>query len=256
MVIYSTLHIWWARRPLAGCRAAVYAALRPAPTNSDQRRAEHTLIADLVKWEVTDPATMDAGVVAKAKRNLISPDAKGARRIPVVLDPFAGGGAIPLEAERLGCHAIANDLNPVAHIIQLATLEYAQNFSDLAGSSGSSLFSDNERPLIAEALEWSVGAIRQQVERDVKHFYQSTDGEVVIGYIWARTIQCPNPACRVEIPLMGSWWLCKKPKKKVALKPITESTSKIIEFEVLEGDEIDFDPHKCSGYFFLNFMQL
>jgi putative DNA methylase len=159
-----------------------------------------------------------------------------------VLDPFAGGGAIPLEAERLGCHAIANDLNPVAHIIQLATLEYAQNFSDLAGSSGSSLFSDNERPLIAEALEWSVGAIRQQVERDVKHFYQSTDGEVVIGYIWARTIQCPNPACRVEIPLMGSWWLCKKPKKNVALKPITESTSKIIEFEVLEGDEIDFDP--------------
>jgi putative DNA methylase len=220
----STLHIWWARRPLAACRAAIYAALRPAPTSAQQRDAEHELIEDLVRWESTDPALMSGNVVADARQHI----AEFTKQRPVVLDPFSGGGAIPLEAARLGCRAIANDLNPVAHIIELATLKYAQQFAPI-------------RPILTEALEWYMGQVQARVKSKVGHLYPTSDQEKVLGYIWARTIQCPNPACRAEIPLMGSWWLAKKANKTIALRPRPNPNKSVVEFSIVEGDEIDFD---------------
>lgn len=155
----STLHIWWARRPLAACRAAVFASLIPdpddpecpeefrklvmdilgkskfQPTNGDGSSIEDTprnrcleFIKHLVRWENSnnhdyiDPARK---LIAAAHR-FLHPDAEG--EAPKVLDPFAGGGAIPLEALRLGCEAHAIDLNPVAHLIQLCTLVYPQKY--------------------------------------------------------------------------------------------------------------------------------
>jgi len=239
----STLHIWWARRPLAACRAAIYAALRPAPRSVDDRSAEHALIEELVKWEVTDPSLMHSNAVAKATRLLRDSPGSGLSVPPVVLDPFAGGGAIPLEAARLGCHSISNDLNPVAHIIQLATLTYAQKFSSVnANSDATSLFEGDGRPLLTEGLERCMRLVKERVEAEVGKLYPVAQNETVLAYIWARTIQCPNPACRSEIPLMGSWWLCKRENKQVALKPLPDPAAKSVHFEILEGDRIDFDP--------------
>ncbi|MCA9633132.1 MAG: DUF1156 domain-containing protein, partial [Myxococcales bacterium] len=240
----STLHIWWARRPLAACRAAIYAALRPAPSDTQTRADEHALIADLVKWEATLPDAMEKNSVAKARQRVL--EANVARRghnvPPAVLDPFAGGGAIPLEAGRLGCVAIANDLNPVAHIIELATLRFAQRFSDLRTAAPVSLLGDaGGKPLLIEALEWCLGRVQHDVERSVRDLYPSVRGEKVLGYIWARTVVCPNPACRAEIPLMGQWWLAKKKNKKVALRPVANTEQGRVDFDIAYEADIDFD---------------
>src|SRR5262249_1253877 len=156
----STLHIWWARRPLAACRAAVFASLVPDPDDAecpknfrslvmdllkqerfrptgetDGKKAEDTprnrcleFIKDLVKWENSNnPEFLDpARKLIAAAHKFLHPDTEW--DAPKVLDPFAGGGSIPLEALRLGCEAHAIDLNPVAHLIELCTLVYPQKY--------------------------------------------------------------------------------------------------------------------------------
>jgi putative DNA methylase len=240
----STIHMWWARRPLAACRAAIYAALRPAPVDAQTREEEHKLIADLVEWESTEPITMATNAVARARKGIL--DASNARSgqhgPPIVLDPFAGGGSIPLEAGRLGCTAIANDLNPVAHVIELATLRFAQQFSDLRAPAPKSLFGDPGKLLLIDALEWCLERIQKEVRLSVEDLYPHVRGENVLGYIWARTVTCPNPACRAEIPLMGQWWLAKKKNKRVALRPIPNTKQGRVDFEVAFDKEIDFNP--------------
>ncbi|MBK1643895.1 hypothetical protein CKO25_04305 [Thiocapsa imhoffii] len=133
----STLHLWWARRPLAACRAAVYAALVDAPVDDEERQRHHELLKKIVDWDLLDPSHPDHGLLKVAQANIArSHAARVARRHgshdgadrPRVLDPFSGGGAIPLEAQRLGCETYANDLNPVAHVIELGSI-YTLNVS-------------------------------------------------------------------------------------------------------------------------------
>ncbi|MCZ7543288.1 MAG: DUF1156 domain-containing protein [Anaerolineae bacterium] len=120
----STLHLWWARRPLVASRAAVFGALVPAPKDDAERKALAQEVIDLCRWKVSDDA------IARARQRIL--DANGGQP-PKVLDMFAGGGSIPLEALRLGCEAYALDLNPVAHLIELCTLVYPQQYGpDLA----------------------------------------------------------------------------------------------------------------------------
>jgi len=135
----STLHLWWARRPLVACRAAVYGALVPAPATPRARRERAKFVADLCKY----PG--DPRLIAQAQQHILEAHAArlsaetgqpvtvtdieaGRAPRPRVLDMFAGGGAIPLEALRLGCEAYALDLNPVAHLIELCTLVYPQQY--------------------------------------------------------------------------------------------------------------------------------
>jgi putative DNA methylase len=131
----STLHLWWARRPLAACRAAIYAAMVDAPKTKEERDRQHELIKKIVDWDVLEPSHADHGLLKVAAEDIRKAHAaRLARRSgktsadaherPRVLDPFAGGGAIPLEAQRLGCETFANDLNPVAHVIELGSIYY------------------------------------------------------------------------------------------------------------------------------------
>ena len=117
----STLHIWWARRPLASSRATNYAALIPAPKDIDEWNKKRQFIIDLCKWE----NSLRQDLIEKARKDILA--ANGGNP-PKVLDPFGGGGAIPLEALRLGCEVYSNDLNPVAVLIQKCTLEYPQKY--------------------------------------------------------------------------------------------------------------------------------
>jgi adenine-specific DNA methylase len=219
----STLHLWWARRPLASCRAMLLGLLLPdpcdplcpgdfkakarealskvqrtlGPEEGDLRKALLKFIADFANWDVAANRTyLD---VARALVKAAYPE-----ETPLVVDPFAGGGSIPLEALRVGCEAFASDLNPVACLILKVMLEDIPRHG----------------PELAEELRRVGAEIKQQAEQELAELYpKDPDGSVPIAYLWARTVRCEAPNCGAEIPLVRSFWLCKKPDRKRALRP-------------------------------------
>jgi putative DNA methylase len=214
----STLHVWWARRPLVVARAAVLGALLTESAEVDEK-----FIVNLCRWEVHDGDPGGRYLLEQARR-LIRQRFGG--QPPKVLDSFAGGGSIPLEALRLGAEAYAVEYNPVAYLILKATIEYPQRY-------GQKLASEVKR-----WGEWVLGRAR----RELAAFYPAVGGETPIAYIWSRTIRCPNPACGAEIPLFRQLWLARKANKKVALKPIPNRAAKRVDFAIVDGDAVDFDP--------------
>lgn len=219
----STLHIWWARRPLAASRATAYAALTPAPKNIDEWNRKREFIAQLCKWENSD----NQQLLEKARKEIL--EANGGVP-PKVLDPFGGGGSIPLEALRLGCETYSNDYNPVAVLIQKCTLEYPQKYGKPGyverevEEFGRKLVKKEhvDNVLLEDVKKWG-NWVLEQVKKEIGRFYPNDDdGSVPVGYIWARTIPCQNPSCGAEIPLMRQYWLAKKKNKKVALYPYIE----------------------------------
>jgi putative DNA methylase len=234
----STLHLWWARRPLAAARAVLFAQLvdDPSghpdrfPTEEDQRAERerlHKLIERLVVWE----NIRDEKLLAEA-RSEIYRSCDGAP--PAILDPFAGGGTIPLEAQRLGLEAHASDLNPVAVLINKALIEIPPKFHDqppvFPGLADSETVDwRGARGLAADVRAYGAW-MREQAEQRVGHLYPKatlSDGSkaTVIAWIWARTVTCPNPACGIEMPLVRSWWLGKKKGKEAYVVPeVVEDT--------------------------------
>jgi len=279
----STLHIWWARRPLAASRATAYAALVPTVDDPVEWQRQRDFIIELSRWE----NSLNQTLLEKARRDILEAHAQRlstergepvtvedieAGRVPPprVLDPFAGGGAIPLEALRLGCETYASDYNPVAVLILKATLEYPQKFGQpgvgatLAVAptpAQASLFDDDRdaelrtvNPLLEAVKKWGDWVL-EEARKELARFYPpDPDGSIPVGYIWARTIPCQNPGCGAEIPLMRQFWLAKKPKKRVALYP--EARDGRVTFRIvgdgpaLSGAEgyapwpEDFDPGK------------
>jgi putative DNA methylase len=228
----STLHIWWARRPLASSRASIYAALTPEPKDEEERLKRAQFICNLAKWE----NSLNKNLIERARAEILK---ENGGKPPKVLDPFAGGGAIPLEALRLGCETYASDLNPVAVLIEKATLEYPQKYGREKVESNN--FGDKEtNPLLEDVKNWG-NWVLEEAMKEIGRFYPSEpDGSIPVGYIWARTVKCQNPACGAEIPLVRQTWLAKKDKKKVAYKVIPKGNQ--IEFEIREGEAIDSDP--------------
>jgi len=227
----STLHIWWARRPLASSRASVYAALTPAPKDEEERLKRAQFIAELSRWE----NSLNARYIERAREDILK--ANGGVP-PRVLDPFAGGGSIPLEALRLGCETYASDLNPVAMLIEKCTLEYPQKYGR---KKVDSFFGGEEvNPLVEDVRKWGEWVL-EEARKEIGKFYPpEDDGSIPVGYIWARTAKCGNPACGAEIPLVRQTWLANKDNKKVAYK-IVPNKNKVV-FEIREGKRIDFDP--------------
>ncbi len=224
----STLHLWWARRPLAACRAMLMALLLPDPGDPHcpagfKQAARRILLAHPMRptrWDtevktdeglrqvllafVGDLADWDNAANAqylKASRELVR--AAYGDETPLVADPFAGGGAIPLEALRLGCDAFASDLNPVACLINKVLLE------DIP----------RQGPGLAEEVRRAGAEIKAAAEKELSRFYPpDPDGARPIAYLWARTVRCEQPNCGCEIPLVRSFWLCKKPARRLALR--------------------------------------
>jgi len=253
----STLHIWWARRPLAASRATALAALLP----DDPERHEELLafVRDIAPWEVVSNG--NAPQIEKARERIR--EAFGGRA-PRVLDPFAGGGAIPLEALRLGCETYALDYNPVAVLINKAVLEFPQKFGrpdqvkavPLPPASQNQSRTDGrlldvevepvENPLLQAVSAWGRW-ILEEAHKELEQFYlKDADGSIPVGYIWARTLPCQNPACGAEIPLMRQTWLAKKDKKKIALRLIPNQHARRIDAQIVwaDGRPIDFDPEE------------
>lgn len=221
----STLHLYWARRPLATARAVLFAQLvddpaaRPEefPTEEAQaaeRARLHDLLGRLVQWENSnDEALLAAARAEIAKSN--------GGQLPAVLDPFAGGGSIPLEAQRLGLAAHASDLNPLAVLLNKALLELPPRFAGAApvhpGPAGQTHYARAEG--LAEDVRHYGRWLRDAAARRIGHLYPSAlapDGtrHTVIAWIWARTVRSPNPAHPLEVPLAKSWWLSKKKGKE------------------------------------------
>ena len=268
----STLHLWWARRPLASSRAVLMALLMPDPcdphcpegfkgrarelllamrgrpsgwdstTQTDEglRQVILKFIADFANWDnaakaeylvpvpdgfvdtgkspptpdsrasgndgqvkrVSDIRHIQMETVLETGRGLVQ--AAHPEETPLVVDPFAGGGSIPLEALRLGCEAFASDLTPVACLILKMMLEEIPRHG----------------PGLADELRKAGAAIKAKTEKELAELYpKDPDGATPIAYLWARTVRCEAPNCGAEIPLMRSMWLCRKPNRKWALKP-------------------------------------
>lgn len=236
----STLHIWWARRPLAASRASILAALVPDPGDEKKRKELKKSIAEISKWENSN----NKELLEKARNLIKKAYPKGP---PKVLDCFAGGGSIPLEALRFGCETYAMDLNPVAVLILKATLEYPQKYGQSkkikVKKEGELLETEREiNPLVEDVKKWG-NWVLEEARKELKRFYpEEPDGSIPVGYIWARTLECQNPSCGAEIPLMRQFWLCKKPNKKIAFKLVIDKKNKKINFKIVKDKEIDSDP--------------
>lgn len=230
----STLHTWWARRPLASSRASIYAALTPEPKDEEERIRRSEFIHNLSKYE----NSLNKDLIGRAKKEILEANSGVS---PKVLDPFAGGGAIPLEASRLGCETYASDLNPVAVLIERSTVEFPQKYGSSKKIKTHDLSIEKEvNPLIEDVKKWGEWVL-QETKKEIGKFYPTeSNGSIPMGYIWARTVKCNKPSCNAEIPLMRQTWLAKKDNKKVAYKVIPKG--KRIDFEIREGKTIDFDP--------------
>ncbi len=292
----STLHLWWARRPLPASRAIVFASIVPDPDDPDcpaefrqavikylrdevpailkgyrRGRIVHnnadpyqpyqglddtprnrllTFIAKfspewlefekgksqnqpspaemlddrcLTKWETSDPGNEQGAMILKIARDLVKIANHG--EAPRVIDPFSGGGAIPLEATRLGCQAIANDYNPVAYLVLRSTCEFAKKFGvkgirtveieEFGHLSKRNI--DVPNILKHDVEQWCRRILQNAIKKAGALYPPGKDGKPIIGYFWARTVACSNPSCKAEIPLIKTLILANKPNKQISL---------------------------------------
>jgi putative DNA methylase len=250
----STLHLWWARRPLAACRAVLFASLvddpssRPEefPTEADQDRERQRLfrlIEELVKWENSNNKQIFAAAHQEILKSTNS-------NLPPISDPFCGGGSIPLEAQRLGLKANASDLNPVAVLITKALMEIPPQFAGRppvhpmpqGRMSGKGMW-EGAHGLSAD-IRYYGQWMRDRASERIAHIYPKVrltkehgGGEAtVIAWLWARTVQCPNPACGARMPLIRTFALSTKAGKKVRIQPHIDTITKSIRFDVQMGD--------------------
>ena len=260
----STLHLWWARRPLAAARAVIWSSLvddpssHPElfPTEEDQYKERQRLfkiLEDLVVWENSN----NEAVLSLAKAEIMKSTDNNP---PALLDPFAGGGAIPLEAQRLGLEAHAHDLNPVAVMINKAMIEIPPRFANRApvnpdsrrmGDTGWTGASG-----LAEDVRYYGEWIKQGAFKRIGHLYpkvkvpQSQGGgeATVIAWIWARTVKCQNPACGCEMPLANSFDISKKKSKEAWVHPVFDYDKKYISYEIRSGKNTEnISPKMARG---------
>ena len=236
----STLHLWWARRPLATARAVIWSSLvddpsghpEQFPTEEAQKQERERLfgiLTRLVKWENSN----DEGILAEAKAEIMKSTNNNP---PALLDPFAGGGAIPLEAQRLGLEAHAHDLNPVAVMINKAMIEIPPKFANMRpvnpesrGHLGGSA-APKDAAGLAEDVRYYGEWMKQEAYKRIGHLYpkvkvpqaQGGGEATVIAWIWARTVKCPNPACGCTIPLTSTYILSKKKGNYAWVEPQVE----------------------------------
>ena len=232
------IHYWPARRPITASRAAIYAALVAAPTSVDEREAAASFVTRLAAYK------HDPGIVREARERIRR--AHGGRA-PKVLDLFAGGGAIPLEAARLGCESHALDYNPVAHLIELCTLVYPQTF-------GPKLADDFEHwsRVVLERMRADVGdlyptvrvaesddAVASQITIFGNHVSDSADPAheaTLVACIWARAVPCRRPGCTAPVPLVRQAWLRKK-GGAIAAVPRIEDGSRLC-WDIVSGASV------------------
>src|SRR5438105_1641214 len=267
----STLHLWWARRPLAAARAVIFAQMVDDPSahpdifrtekaQEKERQRLFKIIEDLVEWEnITNEEVLERARAeiwqswrSACAENVDHPHAKELfyrNKLPAFHDPFAGGGALPLEAQRLGLEAYASDLNPVAVLINKAMVEIPPKFAGRPPVNPKSLAESTLAARqwrgaqgLAEDVRYYGQWMRDEAEKRIGHLYPKIEitaemtkerpdlkpliGQklAVIAWIWARTVKSPNPAFRdVDVPLASTFMLSTKPGKEAYVEPVIES---------------------------------
>lgn len=229
----STLHLWWSRKPTAAARAVIWASLVDDPSahpdkfpTAEAQRAERErlfeILTELIKWENSS----NSEVLEKAKGEIAKSTGGNP---PALLDPFAGGGSIPLEAQRLGLKVYAGDLNPVAVMINKAMVEIPPRFAGLPAVNPKS----RAKPIdawqgalgLAEDVKYYGEWMKEEAYKRIGHLYPSVHDEHgqernVIAWIWYRTVKCPNPACGCELPLTSSFELSRKKGNEAYVEPV------------------------------------
>lgn len=244
----STLHLWWARRPLAAARAVLWASIvddpsahpEKYPTEEEQiaeRKRLFGILESLVVWE--NSANDD---ILNAAKEELRKNTGG--EFPTLLDPFSGGGTIPMEGLRLGLNVKAHDLNPVALLINKAAVEIPQRFvneqpvnpsvnilgraTGYRGASG-----------LAEDVRYYGEIIRQKAYERIGNLYpkvrdaSSNRDLTPVAWLWTRTVKCPNPACGCQMPLIKSFELTQKKNSVCHIEPIIDGSE--IRYEINEG---------------------
>lgn len=246
----STLHLWWARRPLAAARAVIWSSLVDDPSahpeefpTVEEQAAERErlfgILRELVVWENSNNDRVLNAAKAEIKKSM-------GDELPPLLDPFAGGGAIPLEAQRLGLKAYAQDLNPVAVTINKAMIEIPPLFADkpavnpeARGKLTNGGWSGNAG--LAADVKYYGSWMKEEAARRIGYLYpkvkvpaeQGGGKATVIAWLWTRTVKCPNPACGHEAILVRSFDLSKKKGKEWHVEPVCEDGE--VRFEVAPG---------------------
>ena len=275
----STLHLWWARRPLAACRAVIFASMVDDPSDcaefetEEEEREERERLHDLIRRLVNRKNSNDEGLIAEARYEIARSVARNRNedaptepaevlrylndKAMPIYDPFAGGGSIPLEAQRLGLRAIASDLNPVAVLINKALIELPPKFAGQPpvnpDADPMGMFTGkysgrgkNRKPIkvawrgaagLANDIRYYGRWMRDEAFKRIGHLYPAAklpDGgeATVIAWLWARTIPCPNPACGVQMPMMKTFQLSKKANNQYWTKPLVDWDAKSISFVV------------------------
>ncbi|WP_026733570.1 DUF1156 domain-containing protein [Fischerella sp. PCC 9605] len=267
----STLHLWWARRPLAACRAVLFASLVDDPSShpdkfpteeaqENERKRLFEIIEQLVKCEnVNNQEVLDAAKAEILKSTNNNP--------PPVLDPFCGGGSIPLEAQRLGLEVYGSDINPVAVLITKALIEIPPKFANQPPVNPDSRKNSLKTQKwygaqgLAEDVRYYGQWMRDEAFKRIGHLYpkvnlpQEYDGgeATVIAWLWARTVKCPNPGCGIHTPLLSSFVLSSKKGKESYLIP--KVFNQQIELSVSKAPPKDYETpnkglkHGISGVF-------
>ncbi len=246
----STIHLWWARRPLAACRAVLFASLVDDPSSDpegfptpkaveDERTRLFGIIEELVLWE----NSTNEAVLERARAEILR---STGGHPPAVVDPFCGGGSIPLEAQRLGLTARASDLNPVAVLITKALIEIPPKFANRppvhpdARRGIGAVGSWRGAAGLAEDIRRYGAWMRDEATRRIGRFYPKArlpnkrgGGEAtVIAWVWARTVKCPNPGCGARMPLVRSFQLSKKKGKEAWAIPVVDSAAKTVSYVI------------------------
>lgn len=233
----STLHLWWARRPLAAARCVIFASMVDDPSEhpelfptKEAQDKEQERLFDIIR-RLADWDNIDDELLYKEVYNEMVKYAPGGI-LPELLDPFAGGGAIPLEGQRLGLVSHAADLNPIPVTLNRAMIDIPARFCDCSPinpEARTKLNEDWKRASgLAEDVRFYAGKMRLlAIERIGKNYPDvdvtcgsTTRKATPIAYIWARTVSCPNPACHHETPLVRSFWLSKKNGHRAFIEPI------------------------------------
>ena len=253
----STLHLWWSRKPTATARAVIWSSLvddpsshpEQFPTEEAQEKERERLfriLTDLVQWENSN----NEQVLAAARAEILKSTGGNP---PPLLDPFAGGGSIPLEAQRLGLEAHASDLNPVAVMINKAMIEIPPRFAGMppvnpeARRRTDSSAHRKGAAGLAEDVRYYGEWMKQEAFNRIGHLYPTVQipkelggGEAtVIAWKWARTVKCPNPACGCEMPLVSSWVLSKKAGKDAYVMPSFRDGALSFEVQYLGSPPIE-----------------
>jgi putative DNA methylase len=254
-----SLHLWWGRRPLTLARAIIFASLVDDPSSRPEkgqtaeaqkveRKRLFAILKKLTHWENLNDRTLLAEAQEEIKKSC-------GQKTPEFLDPFAGGGSFPLEAQRLGLKALAYDLNPVAVMINKALVEIPARFGgrppvNHAAAQGSLSQENGENPATGLAADFAhyAEALVNRLQERLGHLYPTIkeDGQgkvkelTVAAWIWARTVKCPNPACGAEIPLARSFKLGKEGDLDVYVDPVVKDGK--IAYEIKTGSLNDRGP--------------